>query len=190
MATPDPELSTPRSHQDDTAAPSDASNFRHDDYLESLAADGEQAPLMTGDSKITEKKTLFSFIRTKDFWIVLVLGYVTSKGQTQTSLTETHRQALSILNVSDSTFSTLLAREGTSIPAFQTFFFYAVLNIIFTSVTISKYGFKRWLHIVRHDGWKCMIFFSLFSSYFKWTNRILQIFCLPFVTCRATILSS
>lgn len=171
MATPEPELSSPKSQPHD-AAPSDASHFRDDYYSDSLAADGEQAPLMTGDSVISEKKGLFSFVGTKDFWIVLVLGYVTPKDEIRTSLTETHRQVLSILNVSDSTFSTLLAREGTSIPAFQTFFFYAVLNIIFTSVTIFKYGFKRWLHIVRQDGWKCMncLFFFPFS-YFNGLNK-------------------
>jgi hypothetical protein len=87
MATPEPELSTPKSQQHDDVAPSGASNFHDDYYSESFAADGEQASLITGDLAITEKKSLFSFIGTKEFWIVLILGYVAPKDETQTSLT-------------------------------------------------------------------------------------------------------
>lgn len=45
--------------------------------------------------------------------------------------------------------------QGTSIPAFQTFFNYVLLNLVFTPFTIYRYGFKRWARIVLKDGWKC-----------------------------------
>ncbi|GAM35004.1 hypothetical protein TCE0_015r02961 [Talaromyces pinophilus] len=88
-----------------------------------------------------KRKGLLAYLRTRDFWTVLLLG-----------------QALAILNTSSSTFTSLLEAQGTSIPAFQTFFNYALLNIIFTSYTIHKYGFKRWGQIARNDGWKYILF--------------------------------
>ena len=45
--------------------------------------------------------------------------------------------------------------EGTSIPAFQTFFNYVLLNLIYTSYTLYRYGFKKWCHLIYKDGWKC-----------------------------------
>lgn len=68
-----------------------------------------------------------------------------------------YRQTLAITNTATSTLTTLLGNEGTSIPAFQTFFNYVLLNIIFTPYTIYRYGIKRWLRLVLKDGWKCKI---------------------------------
>jgi solute carrier family 35 protein F1/2 len=72
---------------------------------------------------------------------------------------------LAITNTATSTFSTLLSQEGTSIPAFQSFFNYVLLNLIFTPYTIYRYGFKGWLRLMWRDGWKCEIalFFLLLS---------------------------
>lgn len=67
-------------------------------------------------------------------------------------------QVLAITNTATSTFTTLLGNEGTSIPAFQTFFNYVLLTLIFTPFTIYRYGFKRWLRLVFYDGWKCTSF--------------------------------
>ena len=64
-------------------------------------------------------------------------------------------QVLAITNTATSTFSTLLSDEGTSIPAFQTFFNYVLLNIIFTPYTMYRYGFKGWGKMVLRNGWKC-----------------------------------
>ncbi|EED12905.1 DUF914 domain membrane protein [Talaromyces stipitatus ATCC 10500] len=95
------------------------------------------------DEEVTDNKRqgLFAYLRTKDFWTILLLG-----------------QTLAILNTSSSTFTSLLEAQGTSIPAFQTFFNYALLNIVFTSFTIYKYGFKHWAQIARSDGWKYILF--------------------------------
>lgn len=65
-------------------------------------------------------------------------------------------QLLAIANTATSTFSTLLSQKGTSIPAFQTFFNYVLLNLIFTSYTLYRYGIKGWARMVYKHGWKCM----------------------------------
>lgn len=51
--------------------------------------------------------------------------------------------------------TTLLRDKDTSIPAFQTFFNYVLLNIVYTSFTIYRYGFKKWGKLLLKDGWKC-----------------------------------
>ena len=79
-----------------------------------------------------------AFFKTRDFWFILALG-----------------QVLAICITGTNTLTTLLAEEGNSIPAFQTLFNYILLNVIYTSYTIYKYGFKKWLHLCIHDGWKC-----------------------------------
>ena len=48
-----------------------------------------------------------------------------------------------------------MVNEGTSIPAFQTFFNYVLLNLSYTSYTLYRYGFKKWSHLIYKDGWKC-----------------------------------
>jgi solute carrier family 35 protein F1/2 len=75
---------------------------------------------------------------------------------------------LAICITSTNTLSTLLANEGTSIPAFQSFFNYVLLNLIYTSYTIYKYGFKRWVRLCVFEGWRFMIlaFFDVEGNYF------------------------
>ncbi|KAI1611690.1 hypothetical protein EDD37DRAFT_424346 [Exophiala viscosa] len=92
-----------------------------------------------------------AFFKTRDFWFILALG-----------------QVLAICITGTNTLTTLLAEEGNSIPAFQTLFNYILLNIIYTSYTIYKYGFKKWLHLCIHDGWKYIIlaFMDVEGNYF------------------------
>ena len=93
----------------------------------------------------------FQYVKTKQFWITLVLG-----------------QVLAICITSTNTLSSLLSAEGTSIPAFQSFFNYVLLNLIYTSYTIYKYGFKRWARLVVFEGWRFFIlaFFDVEGNYF------------------------
>ncbi len=65
------------------------------------------------------------------------------------------RQILALANTASSTFSTLLSEKGTSIPAFQTFIVYVLLNIVYTSITLYHYGVKKWARMVWTDGWRC-----------------------------------
>ncbi|KAH8702409.1 hypothetical protein BGW36DRAFT_290331 [Talaromyces proteolyticus] len=125
-------------------------NTSYPNLAESLSAHSEETPLVPVDSTVT-KKDLFAYFVTKDFWVILFLG-----------------QVLAILNTSTSTFTSLLALEGTSIPAFQTFFSYAALNLVFTPLTIFKYGFNGWIRIIRQDGWKYILFatFDVEGNYF------------------------
>jgi solute carrier family 35 protein F1/2 len=97
------------------------------------------------------KGTWFAYVKTKQFWVVLVLG-----------------QVLAVCTTSTNTLSTLLSMEGTSIPAFQSLFNYILLNIIYTSYTMYKYGFKGWMKLVWKDGWRFFIlaFFDVEGNYF------------------------
>lgn len=58
--------------------------------------------------------------------------------------------------------------EGTSIPAFQSFFNYVLLNLIYTTYTIYKYGIKGWGKLILKDGWRFFIlaFFDVEGNYF------------------------
>ncbi|KAK4942615.1 hypothetical protein LTR28_008647 [Elasticomyces elasticus] len=98
-----------------------------------------------------EKRGRFGYLRSRDFWIVLVLG-----------------QVLAVCITGTNTLSTLLAMKGTSIPAFQTLFNYILLNLIYTSYTLYKYGVKQWFHVVLIDGWKYFIlaFLDVEGNYF------------------------
>jgi solute carrier family 35 protein F1/2 len=75
---------------------------------------------------------------------------------------------LAICITSTNTLSTILNNEGTSIPAFQSFFNYVLLNLIYTSYTIYKYGFKRWVRLCIFEGWRFFIlaFFDVEGNYF------------------------
>lgn len=75
---------------------------------------------------------------------------------------------LAICITSTNTFSQLLSGEGTSIPAFQSFFNYVLLNLIYTSYTIYQYGFKGWASMVWRSGWRFIIlaFFDVEGNYF------------------------
>lgn len=63
-------------------------------------------------------------------------------------------QILSLCLTSTSTFSYLLSQDGISIPAFQNLFNYCLLSLIFTPITIYRYGLKKWLRLIWKDGWK------------------------------------
>jgi len=78
------------------------------------------------------------------------------------------RQVLSLCITSTNTFSGLLAAEGTSIPAFQSFFNYVLLNLVYTSFTIYRYGFKKWGRLLLKDGWRYFIlaFMDVEGNYF------------------------
>ncbi|KAF2277980.1 DUF914-domain-containing protein [Westerdykella ornata] len=109
----------------------------------------EHNPVLERDAET--KGTWFAYMKTKQFWVVLVLG-----------------QVLAICITSTNTLSTLLSMEGTSIPAFQSFFNYVLLNLVYTTYTLYQYGFKRWTRIVFRDGWRFFIlaFCDVEGNYF------------------------
>ncbi|PYH93194.1 DUF914 domain membrane protein [Aspergillus ellipticus CBS 707.79] len=112
-------------------SPKSGASVTRDDIFQS--DDSSEAPA----DQVDTNGGFLAYFTTKEFYMTLVLG-----------------QVLAITNTACSTFSTLLAHEGTSIPAFQTFFNYLLLNLIFTPYTIYRYGLKGWFEMVLHRGWK------------------------------------
>ncbi|KAL8782101.1 MAG: hypothetical protein Q9213_005712 [Squamulea squamosa] len=111
----------------------------------------ETAAVTTVEDVEASKKGWFAYFKTREFYIVLVLG-----------------QILALCITSTNTFSSLLVGQGTSIPAFQTFFNYVLLNILYTSFTLYRYGFSRWGRLLLKDGWKYIIlsFLDVQGNYF------------------------
>lgn len=94
---------------------------------------------------------MFTYMKTRDFWILIILG-----------------QIIALADISSSTFSSLLSNKGTSIPAFQTLWVYVLLNLTYTSITIYKYGFKKWFRLLYTDCWRYFIlsFLDVEGNYF------------------------
>ena len=109
--------------------------------------------VMTIDQIRASKEGRFAYYKTKDFYIVLVLGYV--KLPASRNVLTSLRQVLALCLTATNTFSTLLVIQGTSIPAFQSLFNYILLTLIYTTYTIYKYGFRGWLKFLYNRGWKC-----------------------------------
>jgi solute carrier family 35 protein F1/2 len=112
----------------------------------------------------------FQYLKTKQFWLTLLLGQggLLSSNTTYMCSKANANAVLAICITSTNTLSSLLANEGTSIPAFQSFFNYVLLNLIYTTYTIYKYGFKKWGRLVIFDGWRFFIlaFFDVEGNYF------------------------
>ncbi|OJD36118.1 uncharacterized protein BKCO1_1300059 [Diplodia corticola] len=92
-----------------------------------------------------------TYLKTRYFWYALVLG-----------------QVLALCITSTNTFSTLLSLKGTSIPAFQTFFNYVLLNLVYTPYTVYKYGWGGFGAMLRKDGWRYFVlaFLDVEGNYF------------------------
>ncbi|ODQ65699.1 DUF914-domain-containing protein [Nadsonia fulvescens var. elongata DSM 6958] len=109
---------------------------------------GRPAEKMTWSSSL---KNWLSFVKNKHFWIILI-----------------HGQILSFCITGTNIFSSYLAKSGNSIPAFQSLFVYVILNIVFTSYTLYKIGFKNWAWLCIKDGWKFFLlaFVDVQGNYF------------------------
>ncbi|THX97937.1 DUF914-domain-containing protein [Aureobasidium pullulans] len=108
------------------------------------------------------RKGRFAYLRTRDFWIVLLLTQIIALAQTGTN-----------------TLTSLINALGTSIPAFQTFFNYVLLNVVYTSFTLYRYGFAKWTKMLVKDSWRYFIlaFLDVEGNYFivlayKYTNLL------------------
>lgn len=124
----------------------------------SIAGYGSVAPPNAGaenvpvaDAVDSSKKGYFAYFATREFYTVLLLG-----------------QVLALCITATNTFTNLLASSGTSIPAFQTLFNYILLNLVYTSYTIYRYGIKGWFRLVVKSGWKYIIlaFCDVEGNYF------------------------
>jgi len=111
------------------------------DRTSSLSDPAENGGQYDQERGIGRKREWLAYLKTKQFWVVLLLG-----------------QVLALCITGTNTFSSLLTGAGANIPAFQTFFNYVLLNAVWTSVTLYKYGFKKWARMVYKDGWRYIIF--------------------------------
>ncbi|EXJ63793.1 hypothetical protein A1O7_00128 [Cladophialophora yegresii CBS 114405] len=124
----------------------------HPEIVDSSPDRGGEIALASDEFKPQQGwRAKLAFFKTRDFWFILALG-----------------QVLAICITGTNTLTTLLAMEGTSLPAFQTFFNYVLLNIVYTGYTLYKYGFRKWGRMVLKDGWKYIIlaFFDVEGNYF------------------------
>ncbi|KAK3355234.1 DUF914-domain-containing protein [Neurospora tetraspora] len=105
----------------------------------------------------------YSYLLTYDFWVVVLIG-----------------QILSLCITATNTFSSFLSIQGTSIPAIQTIFVYALIFLVYFPTALYKTGgpknfFKQtWRHI-----WKYIIlsFLDVEGNYFtvlayRYTNLL------------------
>ncbi|KAI3327343.1 DUF914-domain-containing protein [Xylariaceae sp. AK1471] len=119
---------------------------------ENAAAANEAEALGQALQALEGKKVhWYSYLATPDFWIVLVIG-----------------QVLALAITTTNTFSSLLVQHHTSIPAFQTFFNYVLLTLIYFTYMLYQYGLKKFGHILWRDGWKYFIlsFLDVQGNYF------------------------
>lgn len=104
-------------------------------YDEERANCDEESPLI-------KKPKPLAFLKTGHFWIILFLG-----------------QILSLCITGTNTFTELLVTEPLylSVPTLQSLFNYVLLNIVYTSYTIYKYGFAKYWKMIRKDFWRYII---------------------------------
>lgn len=104
-------------------------------------------------------------------------------------------QILALAQTGTNTFTSLLTERDLNIPAFQTFFNYVLLNLVYTSLTIYKYGFKKWSKMLWNDCWRYFIlaFLDVEGNYFivlayDYTNLLsAQLFSFWTVICVVVI---
>jgi solute carrier family 35 protein F1/2 len=126
--------------------------FAVDGPVNGVEAHQQPLPDSNAVDEVDNSKTgFFAYFKTRNFWIILLLG-----------------QMLSLCDTGTNIFSEYLAGEGTSIPAFQNMLTYIVLNIVYTSYTMYKYGIKGWGKMVYKDGWRYLIyaFMDVQGNYF------------------------
>lgn len=116
------------------------------------AAAADNEVVSEGLHVLEDKKVRwYSYLTTQDFWIVLVIG-----------------QVLALAITTTNTFSSLLVMHNTSIPAFQSFFNYVLLTLIYFTYMLYQYGLRKFGRILLHDGWKYFIlsFLDVEGNYF------------------------
>lgn len=127
---------------------SDDDKQRHDVEAR-VVVEADQAA--TVDSMRHEKRGILAYVKTRHFYILLVLG-----------------QVLALCLTATNTFSTELVNQNTSIPAFQSLFNYVLLSLIYLTYTIYRYGFKGYWRLLLKSGWKYLIlsFCDVQGNYF------------------------
>ncbi|KAH6628209.1 hypothetical protein F5144DRAFT_631389 [Chaetomium tenue] len=135
------------------SAVDDAANYgTADDRASSSSTDGEAAAVAAGLSHLESRETRwYSYLLTKDFWLIIAVG-----------------QILSLCITATNTFTSFLVSVNTNIPAFQTLFNYALLTLIWLPITLRQHGWRKLLSVALRDGWKYFIlsFLDVEGNYF------------------------
>ncbi|KAL0475365.1 hypothetical protein QR685DRAFT_512494 [Neurospora intermedia] len=105
----------------------------------------------------------YSYLLTVDFWLVILIG-----------------QILSLCITATNTFSSFLSELGTSIPAIQTIFVYALIFLVYFPIALYKTGGPRkFFEQTWRNSWKYIIlsFLDVEGNYFtvlayRYTNLL------------------
>ena len=153
MASTTPEMASNKALYDGTdGAPIETHIYSTTGGDSPATAENEHDAVAQGLHRIEAQKVhWYSYFTTYDFWIIVALG-----------------QLLCLCNTATSTFTTFLADYGTSIPAFQSFFNYALLSIFYVPYMFYRYGWRKVARICVKDGWKYFIlsFLDVEGNYF------------------------
>ncbi|CAI2173143.1 10497_t:CDS:2 [Funneliformis geosporum] len=90
----------------------------------------------------TSLRDKFSYVLSKDFIIIVLLGQFLSFCITVTIVTSTE----------------LAVNHKAEYPTTQTFLTYIILAVVYTPFTIYKKGFNGWINIIKKRWWKYAIF--------------------------------
>lgn len=116
-------------------------------------ADGTDSDQVSRGLHLIEGRSTrwWSYLTTRNFWLLILLG-----------------QVLSMCIVGTSTFTTFLSTNNNNVPAFQTLFNYIVIFIIWFTVFIVKDGFVGFWNVIKKDWWKyaIMSFLDVEGNYF------------------------
>lgn len=93
----------------------------------------------------------YSYLATADFWLVIGIG-----------------QLLALCITATNTFTSFLSTAHFNAPAFQTFFNYAFLALVYNGLFLARDGPAAWWRTARRDGWKYLImaFLDVEGNYF------------------------
>lgn len=151
-----------------TTAQEPALSKAHDQYEgpatpEQVNGPSENEAVAHGLQAIEAQKVhWYSYLTTVDFWLILAIG-----------------QVLALCITATNTFTTFMANWGTNVPAFQTFFNYVLLSLIYIPLTLYHHGPRKYGSIILRDGWKYFIlsFLDVEGNYFtvlayRYTNLL------------------
>ncbi|KAL1841060.1 hypothetical protein VTJ49DRAFT_7444 [Mycothermus thermophilus] len=116
------------------------------------SSEAEAAAVAAGLSHLESRsKHWYSYLLTRDFWIIIAIG-----------------QTLALCITATNTFTSFLVSVNTNIPAFQTLLNYALLTLIWLPVTLRRHGLRKWARIIWKDGWRYFIlsFLDVEGNYF------------------------
>ncbi|UNI13614.1 hypothetical protein JDV02_000341 [Purpureocillium takamizusanense] len=138
-----------------TAHSSDSSHARPHDALNVADYDDNDAETVaaTRGLHILEARSAhwYSYLLTPSFWLVIAIG-----------------QILALCITATNTFTSFLSGAHFNAPAFQTFFNYAFLALVYNTLFLVRDGPHAWWRLARRDGWKYLImaFLDVEGNYF------------------------